>query len=90
MEMKWQRFWSNPYKWGLWRWIGERPWTYIMRDFYVKFEFFIIMGFFSLGYFIRPYLTIREFTIIVITGTIFFTLGHVFWGTTHIRGQKGD
>ena len=90
MKTKWQRFWSNPYKWGLWHWIGGRPWTYIMRDFYVKFEFFIIMGFFSLGYFIRPYLTPREFVILAITGVIFFILGHVLWGTKHVPGQKGD
>lgn len=58
-----------------------------MRDFYQKFEFFIIMGFFSLGYFIHPYLTLREFIILAVSGTIFFILGHVLWGTKHIPGQ---
>lgn len=78
----------NLYK-KLWSLVGGRPWTYIMRDFYQTFEFFIIMGFFSLGYFLRPYLNVREFMILVISGTIFFILGHVLWGTKHIPGQEG-
>ena len=61
-----------------------------MRDFYAKFEFFIIMGFFTLGYFLRPHFTIREFVIIVIVATVFFILGHVLWGTKHIPGQTED
>jgi len=85
----WQRFWSNPYKWGLWHWIGGRPWTYIMRDFYHKFEYLIIIGFFALGYFIRPHLTIREFWLAIGAGTLCFLLGHLFWGTDYKEGQQG-
>ena len=24
----WRRFWSNPYRWGLWHWVGKRQWLY--------------------------------------------------------------
>ena len=78
----------NPYKWIYTR-IGGRPWTYILRDFYHKFEYLIIIGFFSIGYFIRPYLTLREFYLVTGVGTFCFILGHLFWSTKWIEGQQG-
>ena len=75
------------YKWW-WSKIGGRPWTFIMRDFYHNFEYLIIIGFFTLGYFLRPYFTVREFTIGITVGTICFLLGHLFWGKKYIEGQQ--
>lgn len=74
------------YKWW-WTRIGGRKWTYIMRDFYHKFEYIVILGFFTLGYFLRPHFTLREFLIMVIAGSICFLLGHLYWGTTYIENQ---
>ena len=77
------------YKWW-WSKIGGRPWTYILRDFYHKFEYLIIIAFFSIGYFVRPYLTIREFCLITGVGTFCFILGHLFWGTKWEPNQQGN
>ena len=74
----------------LWSLIGGRPFTYIIRDFYHKFEYLIIIGFFSMGYFIRPHLTLREFYLVVGVGTFCFILGHLFWGKDWQKGQRGD
>ncbi len=68
----------------------NRPFTYAIRDFYHKFEYLIIIGFFSIGYFVRPYLSLREFCLITITGTICFILGHCFWGKKYIPNQRGE
>ena len=76
------------YKWW-WSKIGGRPWTFIMRDFYHNFEYLSIIGFFALGYFLRPYFTEREFIIAVTVGTVCFLLGHLFWGKKYIPNQKG-
>ena len=84
---RWLKF--NIYK-KLWSVIGKRPWTYIMRDFYHKFEYLIIIGFFSIGYFSRPYLTMREFYLITGVGTLCFILGHLFWGRTYKPNQQGN
>lgn len=83
-----KEFWKNPYKW-LYTRIGGRPWTFILRDFYHKFEYLIIIGFFSVGYFVRPYLTLREFYLVVGIGTFCFILGHLFWGKLYIPNQQG-
>ena len=72
-----------------WSRIGGRKWTFIMRDFYHNFEYLIIIGFFSLGYFLRPYFTVREFIIGIVVGTICFLLGHLFWGKKYIENQQG-
>jgi len=79
----------NIYKW-LWSKIGGRPWTYIIRDFYHKFEYFIILGGFSAGYFLRPYIDIKLFWIIIGVLTIGYILGHLFWGKDWQEGQKGN
>jgi len=79
----------NWYK-RLWSRMGGRPWTYILRDFYHKFEYLIIIGFFSIGYFVHPYLTTREFYLITGVGTFCFILGHLFWGKEYQEGQKGE
>lgn len=79
----------NIYKW-LWSRVGGRPWTFIMRDFYHEVEYVIIIGFFSLGYFLRGHLELRDFILIVVLVTIGYILGHLFWGRKWIKGQKGD
>ena len=85
MELKklWKRFWTNPYRWGLWHWIGGRQWTYIMRDFAHQNPLLLIIGFFLLGAYIRPYLEwqdVRWF----LAGLL---MAHLFWGTKWKKGQ---
>lgn len=65
----------------------KRPFTYVLRDFYHKFEYFIILGGFSVGYFLRPYIDIHLFGIIMASLTIGYILGHLFWAKKWIEGQ---
>ncbi|MBU0650740.1 hypothetical protein KKC59_02405, partial [bacterium] len=64
-------------------------WTFILRDLYHKFEYLIIIGFFSIGYFVRPYLTFKEFYLVTGAGTFCFLLGHLFWGKDYVPNQEG-
>ena len=79
----WKRFWSNPYKWGLWHWIGGRKWTYIMRDFAYQNPMLLIIGFFCLGMLLRPYMDWDD-TWKFFAGLL---LSHLFWGTKWRKGQ---
>ena len=79
----------NLYKW-LWTKIGGRQWTYIMRDFYHKYEYFIILGFLTVGYFIHPIVSTKLFLVILGVLTVGYILGHLFWGKKWIEGQKGS
>lgn len=79
----WKRFWSNPYRWGLWHWVGGRKWTYIMRDFAYQNPMLIILIGFALGMWLRPYMELSDLW-------KFFAgmlLAHLFWGTKWRKGQ---
>ena len=81
----WQKFWKNPYKWGLWKWIGGRPWTFIMRDFAYQNPILVLFIGFALGMVLRPYMEIEDLW-------KFFTgllIAHLFWGTKYRKGQQG-
>lgn len=72
----------------LWSKIGGRPWTYILRDAWDDYEFFWIVGMVSLGiWFGHNYSWVA-----VLKGWSIFSVGyicgHLFWGKTHISGQK--
>ena len=85
----WKKFWSNPYKWGLWRWIGGRPWTYIWRDIYHTAPIVIQALWFFIGVVIflwQGWLGAGIFWSIYVFG---FLEGHFHWGTKWIKGQKG-
>lgn len=76
------------YKWW-WEKIGGRPWTYILRDAWHNAEFFWLVGLVSLGIWLGHTFTFD----VVIKGWLIFSVGylfgHLFWGTSYIRGQKG-
>ena len=76
------------YRWW-WSRLGGRPWTYIMRDVYHKGEFFIILVFFMIGYFVHPYLSLQGFWVGVVVLAVGYLLGHLFWGKNWVPGQKG-
>lgn len=83
--MNWKRFWSNPYKWGLWKWIGGRPWTFIMRDFAYQNPFLMLLIGFGIALAVKPYLRWD----MLIVGFLCFLAAHLFWGTKYRKGQQG-
>ena len=85
----WKRFWSNPYKWGLWHWIGGRPWTFILRDVYHKAEFVWIILLISVGVWMGHNLDWLEVLKIMGIFTIGYIAGHLWWGKPYIENQQG-
>ena len=95
MKTKWQRFWSNPYKWGLWHWIGGRPWTWIYQDVWHKYEWFPQMQWAVTGIgfeCLRQWLGWPWWTHFIWIGiyTYGYINGHFFWGKNYIPNQGGD
>ena len=88
--MNWKEWLKyDPYK-KLWSLIGGRPWTYITRDLWHKFEFFWIVGLVSLGVYLGHHYEWKT----VLTGWLIFSAGycagHFFWGREYIENQQGD
>ncbi len=73
----------------LWSRLGGRPWTYILRDLWHRFEWLWIIGLLLGGYFIG-----RDGWDHLLGWLIAFNLGyvagHLFWGRDYIPDQKGD
>jgi len=89
MKGFWQKFWSNPYKWGLWRWIGGRPWTFVLRDLYHKGEFIWIIGLVAIGVWMGHHFDWLEILKILGIFTLGFIFGHLFWGKPYVENQRG-
>ena len=77
------------YKW-LWSRIGGRPWTYIIRDFWHKLEFFWIVGLVSLGLFLGQLCCWKTALIGWLVFSAGYICGHLFWGCPYEEGQSGD
>ena len=90
MKGFWCKFWSNPYKWGLWHWIGGRPFTYILRDVYHKAEFLWIIVLVAIGVAIGHHYDWVTVLKIMVIFTIGYICGHLFWGKEYQEGEKGD
>lgn len=74
----------------LWKRIGGRPWTYIIRDAWHEAEFLWIVAMVSLGIWLGDIAPVK---LILIGWLIFATgylAGHLFWGTEYIPHQQGD
>ncbi len=86
----WQRFWTNPYKWGLWHWIGGRPWTFIIRDARQKYPTPWMLGIMVVssivGHYYWGWMLLIGFVVLLI-GILW---GHLWWGKVYIPNQKGD
>jgi len=83
---------KNLYRW-LWARIGGRPWTYISRDIYHKFEYIWLVGLFISGFAvgISRLVSWKWLIIIIAVYTIGYIHGHFFWTENYIEGQKiGD
>jgi len=77
------------YEW-IWRRTTGRPFTYIIRDWWVDYEPLWIIGMIAIGATLGEYygwLTVMKILAIFAVGILF---GHLFWGTKSRRGQKGD
>jgi len=85
-----KRFWSNPYKWGLWYWIGGRPWTYILKDLWHKCEIVWVIGLIAIGVALGHHFDWVEVLRIMGIFVIGFIGGHLFWGKDWVENQQGD
>ena len=85
--------WRDWLKYGaykkLWSLIGKRPWTYLARDLWHKAEFVWIIGLVAIGVWMGHNFDWIEVLKIMGIFTIGFIIGHFFWGTKYIEGQKG-
>ena len=71
----------------LWMAIGQRPWTYITRDFYHNCPLVVIFFLLTVGALLGRFFGMIVF--LETMGIIFIgvLLGHFFWGTWH-PGEK--
>ena len=79
----------NLYK-ELWSRIGGRPWTYIIRDTWHKFEWFWIAGLMALGGWTAATWGLPVLFEGLAVFTVGYIFGHFFWGTQWQPGQKGE
>ena len=72
----------------LWSRLGGRPWTYILRDLWHRFEWLWIIALLLGGYVIGK----NGFDHLLgwlIAFNLGYCAGHLFWGTDYVPGQKG-
>ena len=78
----------NLYK-ELWSRIGGRPWTYIIRDFWHKYEGLCIVALVAIGVFLGRWHS-NELLMLLVAFAVGYIAGHLFWGTEYKPGQRGD
>ena len=74
---------------GLWRSVGGRPWTYILRDAWHRLEGLWIMGLVAVGA-LLGHLLWERILWLLLAFALGYVAGHLFWGKEYIRGQQGD
>lgn len=79
----------NLYKklWSIW---PGRPFTYLLRDLYHKFEFVWIIGLVAIGVALGHHFNWIEVLKIMGIFTIGYIGGHLFWAKKYIPNQKGE
>ena len=78
----------NLYK-ALWSRLGGRPWTFIIRDAWYKFEGLWIIGLVGVGAMLGRWLWDLFFWLLA-SFAIGYIAGHLFWGKDYIPGQRGE
>ena len=73
----------------LWQAIGGRPWTYILRDIWHKYEGLCIITLVALGSLLGHYIWPLVFWLLFVFA-FGYIAGHLFWGTKYIPNQTGD
>jgi len=76
------------YRW-LWRRIGGRPWTYIIRDFWHKYQGLCIITLVALGVVLGHWHFERVLWLLG-AFALGYIAGHLFWGTPYKPGQQGS
>ena len=80
-------------KWNLykilWKRIGGRPWTYILRDAWHKVEGLWIIGLIIIGAMLGRFWWNMIFWFLLIFA-IGYIAGHLFWGKDYIPGQRAS
>jgi hypothetical protein len=73
----------------LWSRVGGRPWTYIIRDFWHKYEGLCIVALVAVGVFLGRWYS-DQLLMLLAAFTCGYITGHLFWGTEYKPGQKGN
>jgi len=79
----------NLYK-ELWSRIGGRPWTFILRDLWHRWEFFWIVGLVLAGVWLGHNFGWNDVGWYILFFAIGYLFGHLFWGNDYIPNQQGD
>ena len=81
------------YKW-LWSRIGGRPWTYIYRDIWHKYEILMQAQWFwtaiLIVWILGCNIPLAELLTLWGVYTFGYIMGHFFWGSKYIQNQQGD
>ena len=75
----------NPYRW-LWSRIGGRPWSFIIRDTWHKFEGLWIIGLVAVGALLGHWLWDLIFWFLLVFA-LGYIAGHLFWSTPWKEGE---
>ena len=73
---------------ALWQVIGGRPWTYILRDIWHKYEGLCIIALVAIGAILGYWLWPLVFWLLLVFA-LGYIAGHLFWGTKYIPNQQG-
>jgi len=95
--MSWKEWCSYSIYKKLWSLVGGRPWTYIYRDLWHKYEFLPQAQWFFMGVLILyasehwiEMSWIKACIIFWVVYSLGYINGHFFWGRKYIPDQKGD
>jgi len=80
---------SKLYK-SLWSRVGGRPWTYISRDVWHKYELIPIVVIGLISGVCAHFFGLKMLLIGLGIISVGYVLGHFFWGRPYIPNQKGD
>ena len=94
--MNWKKWLGYDIYKKLWSLFGGRPWTYIYRDIWHKYEYFPQAQWFFTGvlivYVAEHWIIVPWWVLILIFWIIYtygYINGHFSWGTKYIPGQQG-
>ena len=79
---------ANIYR-KLWQSIGGRPWTYILRDIWHKYEGLCIIALVAIGALLGYRLWPFVFWLLLVFA-LGYIAGHLFWGKKYIPNQQGE
>jgi hypothetical protein len=75
---------------AIWKVIGGRPWTYILRDIWHKYELFWILILISTGVYLGHHYDWLAVLKIIGVFALGYLGGHLFWGKEYIPDQNEE